>query len=38
MHQDYQLMFLSQALKEALKRELLSEKHNEDGTYSALTR
>jgi rubrerythrin len=29
---------LSQALKEALKRELLSEKHNEDRTYLALER
>jgi site-specific recombinase XerD len=36
--EDYQLKILSQALKEALKRELLSEKHDEDGTYSALER
>jgi site-specific recombinase XerD len=36
--EDYQLKVLSQALKESLKRELLSEKHNEDGTYSALER
>jgi len=33
--EDYQLKVLSQALKEALRRELLSEKHNEDSTYSA---
>jgi len=33
--EDYQLKVLSQALKESLKRELLSEKHNEDSTYSA---
>lgn len=36
--EDYQLKVLSHALKEALKRELLSEKHNEDGTHSALER
>ncbi|MDH7556312.1 MAG: hypothetical protein QHG94_05195, partial [Candidatus Methanosuratincola sp.] len=36
--EDYQLKVLSQALKEALKRELLSEKQNEDSTYSALER
>jgi len=36
--EDHQLKILSQALKETLKRELLSEKHNEDGTYSALER
>ena len=33
--QDYQLKVLSQALKETLRRELLSEKSNEDSTYSA---
>jgi len=33
--EDYQLKILSQALKEALKRELLSEKQNGDSTYSA---
>ena len=36
--EDYQLKVLSQALKEALKRELLSEKCAEDSTYSALER
>ncbi len=36
--EDYQLKVLSQALKEALKRKLLSEKQNEDSTYSALER
>jgi site-specific recombinase XerD len=32
--EDYQLKVLSKALKETLKRELLSEKHIEDCTYS----
>jgi len=36
--EDHQLKVLSQALKETLKRELLSEKHNEDSTYSVLER
>jgi len=31
----FKLKILSQALKEALKRELLSEKPNGDSTYSA---
>jgi hypothetical protein len=33
--EDYQLKVLSQALKETLRRELLSEKRNEDSIYSA---
>jgi hypothetical protein len=33
--EDYQLKVLSQALKETLRRELLSEKHEENSTYSA---
>jgi site-specific recombinase XerD len=36
--EDFQLKILSQALKEALKRELLSEKPDGNGTYSALER
>jgi hypothetical protein len=31
----YQLKVLSQALKETLRRELLSEKNEENSTYSA---
>jgi hypothetical protein len=33
--EDYQLKVLSQALKETLRRELLSEKNEENSTYSA---
>jgi hypothetical protein len=36
--EDHQLKVLSRALKEALKRELLSEKPKGDSTYSALER
>ena len=36
--EDQQLKVLSQTLKEALKRELLSDKHGENSTYSALGR
>jgi site-specific recombinase XerD len=36
--EDFQLKVLSQALKEALRRELLSEKPDGNGTYSALER
>jgi len=36
--EDFQLKVLSQALKDTLRRELLSEKQNEDSTYSGLER
>jgi hypothetical protein len=36
--EDHQLKVLSKALREALKRELLSEKPNWDSTYSVLER